>query len=515
MPPDSPLFPLNCWHLPALLDDAATAHGDQLFLTGRQDVRYSEAAQKTRIIAGWLASQGIRRGDRVMMVCENRAEMVLLAFAALRLGAVFVILSPQMKAEGFRKIYDQCEPRLVMLDATTSSLAAETGTATLVLPESDAAIPQAVPFASLLVGEPLMADFPGIDQDPAFLVFTSGSTGTPRGVILSHDNVRYATAAIQQRLGYQAGDKLGVFLPLSFDYGLYQLFLAAQAGAAVFLGQPEMAGPELPRILLENGITVLPGVPTLYGGLIKMLAWRKTALPGLRMITNTGDHLPQAYIQKLRQFIPSARIFPMYGLTECKRVSILLPEEYEQRPDSVGRALDGTEVFAVDADGNRLPPGEVGELVVRGRTLALGYWRSEEETAKRYRYAGPARARTLFSGDYCSVDAEGFITFHGRGDFLIKHRGHRLSPLEIEEAACQMPGIAAAGVIKDEQGDRLHLFISLSGGEVAADAVTEWLNERLERVKVPERIHFLPELPKTANQKTDRKALRALLPTLS
>ena len=168
----------------------------------------------------------------------------------------------------------------------------------------------------------------------------------------------------------------------------------------------------------------------------------------------------------------------------------------------------------MDPDGNRLPPGEVGELVVRGRTLALGYWRADEETAKRYRREGPGRARTMFSGDYCRVDADGFITFHARGDFLIKHKGHRLSPLEIEEAACQMPGIAAAGVVKDEAGDRLHLFLSLTSDDLVVAAVIAWLNDRLERVKVPERIHFVAELPKTANQKVDRKALRALLQTM-
>ncbi|MDB6119151.1 MAG: hypothetical protein JWO08_2932 [Verrucomicrobiaceae bacterium] len=514
MPCPSSLPALTSWHLPALLDEAAASHGERPFIIGKQEITYAEAARQTRVIAGRLAEAKVGRGDRVLMVCQNRLEMVLLAFATLRLGAVFVILSPQMKPEGFRKIFDQCEPKLVMLDAGTSSLRGETGSTSLIVPdEVEETVEWARRFSELLAGEPLAAEFPGIDQDPAFLVFTSGSTGTPRGVILSHDNVRYATAGIQQRLGYEATDRIGVFLPLSFDYGLYQLFLAAQAGAAVFLGQPEMTGPELPAILADNGITVLPGVPTVFGGLLKMLSWRKRPLPALRMATNTGDHLPQAYIRKLQELLPAVQIYPMYGLTECKRVSILLPEEYEQRPDSVGRALDGTEVFTVDAEGNRLPPGEVGELVVRGRTLALGYWRADEETAKRYRRIGPGRARTMFSGDLCKVDAEGFITFHGRGDFIIKHKGHRMSPLEIEEVACQMPGIAAAGAVKDETGGLLHLFLAVTQDEVSTEAVIEWLNERLERVKVPERIHFIPELPKTANQKVDRKALRALLPT--
>ena len=216
-------------------------------------------------------------------------------------------------------------------------------------------------FAELVAeSEPKGVPFPGIDQDPAFLVFTSGSTGTPRGVILTHDNVRFVSAAIQARLQYQGEDRVAIFLPLSFDYGLYQLFYAALVGASVFIGRPEMAGPELPRILAAQEISVLPGVPTLFGGLIKMQRYRPVPLPKLRVITNTGDHLPQSYIASLRELFPLARVFPMYCLTECKRVSILLPEELEAKPESVGRPLDGTEVFAMDANGHRLPAGETG-----------------------------------------------------------------------------------------------------------------------------------------------------------
>jgi acyl-coenzyme A synthetase/AMP-(fatty) acid ligase len=330
-------------------------------------------------------------------------------------------------------------------------------------------------------------------------------------VILTHDNVRFVSAAIQARLHYQVEDRVAIFLPLSFDYGLYQLFYAAMVGASVFIGRPEMAGPELPRILAAQEVSVLPGVPTLFGGLIKMQRYRPVALPKLRVITNTGDHLPQSYIQSLRELFPQAQVFPMYGLTECKRVSILLPEELEAKPESVGRALDDTEVFAMDANGNRLPPGETGELCVRGRHLALGYWRAPEETAKRYKFIGEGLSRVLVSGDFGSVDAEGFLHFHGRSDFLIKHKGHRLSPAEVEEEACRILDVIAAGCVKDESRDQLCLFVSVSREGLDEKAIVMALSEKLEPAKVPNRVIFLPELPKTGNQKVDRKALRAML----
>lgn len=498
-------FAETSWHLPALLERAAERWPERPFLLSPQDisVTYAGALRRVEQVAGSLHTMGVGRGDRVMMVCANREELVLLALATLRLGAIFIILSPETKAEGFQRIVGQCEPKVIMLDAPSGGL-------------HDARIPTRwihveEDFASLSGAAPGTAPpFRGIDQDPAFLVFTSGSTGTPRGVILSHDNVRFATAAIQARVKYVETDRIGVFLPMSFDYGLYQLFLAMEAGAAVFLGRPDMVGPEFVRTLAAKEITVLPGVPTLFSALIKLQSWRPVPLPGLRMATNTGDHLPAVHIERLQALFAGIRVFPMYGLTECKRISILLPEELKDKPGSVGRPLDGTEVFAVDASGEPLPPGSVGELVVRGRHLALGYWGAEEETAKRYRRVGPGRARTMFTGDLGVVDEEGYLYFHGRGDFLIKHRGHRMSPLEIEDVICKMPGIVAAGVVKHEADDKLHLFVEASDG-LGEVAVTGWLGERLEQVKVPECVHFVAALPKTTNQKVDRKALRTLL----
>jgi acyl-coenzyme A synthetase/AMP-(fatty) acid ligase len=330
---------------------------------------------------------------------------------------------------------------------------------------------------------------------------------------LSHDNIRFVVAAIQERLQYRPGDIVGIFLPLSFDYGLYQIFLTTQAGATAFVGRPDMIGPEILKILAAQKISVLPGVPTLFAAMLKMLERSQQALPALRAVTNTGDKLPRAYIESLLKFFPSLRVFPMYGLTECKRVSILLPEEMAARPGSVGRALAGTEVYVVDEEGRRLPPGEIGELVVRGRHVALGYWRAETETRQRYRHDIQTGLRELYSGDSCAVDAEGYIYFHGRKDTLLKHRGFRISPLEIEEAACAIPGVNEAGVVKTEADGVLHLFASVKDASLTPPKILGELQKRLEPVKIPDRVHLIAELPKTANRKLDRKSLLAQLAT--
>ena len=489
----------EAWSVASYVREAAQRWPKMVYLSdGTTSLTYAETWQKIEALAAWLGAQDVGHGDRVVMLTENRVETVLLFFAAVQVGAIAVLLHPQTKPEGLRRILEQAEPKLGLLDTSTASLRGEFGITNVV----------DVGFETGPATKQM--PFPGVESDPAFLVFTSGSTGAPRGVILTHDNVRFVSAAIQARLQYRADDKVAILLPLSFDYGLYQLFYAALVGASVFIGRPEMAGPELPRILTTQEITVLPGVPTLFGGLIKMLRYRPMELPKLRVITNTGDHLPQSYIQSLRELFPRARVFPMYGLTECKRVSILLPEERHAKPNSVGRALDDTEVFAVDAEGNRLPRGETGELCVRGRHLALGYWRAPDETAKRYKQLDDG-TRTLMTGDFGSVDPDGFLHFHGRSDFLIKHKGHRLSPAEVEEEACRIPGVVAAGCVKDEARDQLCLFVSTSDSALDEPTLTLMLSDKLEPAKVPNRVIFLPELPKTANEKVDRKALRALL----
>lgn len=490
-------------HLSDLLLQAAARHPGRPFLLGETGaLAYREAGLLVDRLASGMIPLGVQPGDRVLIVSENRIELPLLSLAASRAGAVFSVLSPQITPLAFERIVKQCEPALVILSEGRRDLLPGCGPArTLVIEEDFEALSHSSPAA--------LPEAAGGDE-LAFLVFTSGSTGAPRGVMLSHANVDFVTRAIMARLRYREDDRIGVFLPLAFDYGFYQVFYAMMTGAALLVGRPEMAGPELPRLLARHEITVLPGVPSLFAGLIKMQSWRPVELPRLRLLSNTGDHLPVTHVRQLQRLLPVAQVFPMYGLTECKRVSILLPEELDAHEGSVGRALDGTEVWAESPEGARLPPGEVGELMVKGPHVGLGYWRAPDETAKRYRFM-PDGTRVLVTGDFGSVDAGGFIHFHARSDFMIKHRGHRMSPVEIEEAACRLDQVSAAGCIKDEARDRLCLFVTLTGGRPDDAVILSGLAGLLEAAKVPDRLVVLPELPRTANQKVDRKALRALL----
>lgn len=205
----------------------------------------------------------------------------------------------------------------------------------------------------------------------------------------------------------------------------------------------------------------------------------------------------------------------MYGLTECKRVSIMMPQELEAKPTAVGRALDGTEVFAVNGSGERLLAGEVGELVVRGRHVALGYWRAPEESARRFQKRAPESAAELFTGDTGWVDEDGFIYFSARADDMLKHRGNRISPVEIENEACALPGVSEAAVLTRAADDTLHLFVTVSDPEISAGRILVGLNAVLEPAKVPDVVTIERSLPKSLNGKIDRKALQLRLDAAS
>jgi acyl-coenzyme A synthetase/AMP-(fatty) acid ligase len=491
------------------------------FFVGPNPLSYAEAWNRVSQITHALTRSGLKKGDRLLAVSANRQEVPLLVFACARAGIVFTILNEQTRPLAFERVVRQAEPSLIALGPEAVELrdaahrwANETPTTLLWFSDEPSVVGQDLGFDQWAAPLPEADSFPTPLVEPsdlAFLVFTSGSTGNPRGVMLTHANVRFVCDAIQARLEYTSHDRIGVFLPLSFDYGLYQIFYAAMKGAALFIGTPAQAGPGLAKLLAEQAITILPGVPTLFGGLAKMLRYRPIDLPNLRQLTNTGDHLPQSVIHDFQQRIPEAEIFPMYGLTECKRVSILRPEEIDAKRDSVGKPLDGTEVFAVDPEGRRLPPGEVGEWVIKGPHVSPGYWKAPEETAKRFRIWPETEETVLFSGDQGSVDSEGYLFFHARSDFMIKHKGHRLSPVELEEAACRLPEVETAGCVKDEARGQLCLFIGIGDGSVSEPDVLQALAQTLEPIKIPDRVILLPSLPRTANQKVDRKALRQWL----
>ncbi|AHH99587.1 class I adenylate-forming enzyme family protein [Kutzneria albida] len=430
-------------------------------------------------VAKWLLDKGVRRGDRVLAALPPSVEVPALLYGCSRVGAVFSLIHDTAPASAVQHVVDDCEPALVVDPAELSTVV------------GSGAVPDELPASPLTV-------------DPICLIYTSGSTGAPKAVVSTHAQVTFAARAIQSRLRYRPEDVVYCALPLAFDYGMYQLFLGALSGARVELGSASDAGPQLLGKLAACGATVLPAVPALARGLAAMLARPTAKAPAIRLLTNTGAAMPDTVLATLRARIPGLRVQLMFGLTECKRATIMPVDEDLNRPGACGVALPGTEVYAVDPAGGRLPAGEVGEIVVRGPNVMAGYWRRPELTEQRF-----PRQQGLFpvlrTGDFGWLDKDGYLYFAGRRDDQYKEHGFRVSVTEVEAAAHRVSGVDAAAVLPpgaEEHGATLVVVSELAPHEVLAG-----LRAELEEFKIPRTCHVVAALPLTRNGKVDRAEL--------
>ena len=352
-----------------------------------------------------------------------------------------------------------------------------------------------------------------IDVDMATIIYTSGSTGEPKGVVSTHYNMVSAAHSITTYLKNEENDIILSALPLSFDYGLYQVIMAALFGGTLVLERSFMFPVKVLEKAQQEKVTGFPLVPTMLALILK-LDLSGFDLESLRYISNTAAALPVTHIQKLQSLLPHVEIYSMYGLTECKRVSYLPPEHLSTKPTSVGIPMPNEEVFIVDENGRELGPNLVGELVVRGSNVMQGYWNSPEETARTFR-PGRYRGETLlYTGDLFKRDKEGFLYFVGRKDDMIKTKGERVSPKEIENMICNLEGIsetAVIGVLDEISGQAIKVFIvPQERAAITKEDVLNYCRNNLESFLLPKYIEFITNMPMTTNGKIDKKALETI-----
>ncbi|MFI9080872.1 class I adenylate-forming enzyme family protein [Streptomyces sioyaensis] len=465
---------------------------------------YAELDAWSRAYADWLTALGVRRGDRVLARVGNIREFTALLFGALRRGIVFVPVNPAMKRFHLRTVVPDCDPALLIAHTSEDVALLETVTDRPVvsLAETRSAAEQRLRAdVGVGVGENVTPVRP---DDLGLLIYTSGSTSAPKAVASPHAPIVYAARAIQARLNYREEDVVLAAVPLSFDYGLYQIFLSVIAGAQLVLTEPDRH-VRLLGTLHEYGVTVVPLVPSLGEMLLTLARRDRREPPPVRLFTNTGAALTAPVIAQLRAAFPQAQVSPMFGTTECKRITVLEPDGDLAKPGSVGRALDGTEVLILDDEARPLPPGTVGEIAARGPHIMDGYWRAPEQTALRFRPDPVTGEVTLHTGDYGHLDADGHLYFEGRRDDLFKRMGIRMGTLEIETASLDIPGVTAAAALAPADCHDLTLYVV---AELTPDAVLAQLGERLEAAKVPAVCHLVDELPLTPNGKTDKQRLR-------
>jgi amino acid adenylation domain-containing protein len=506
-----------------LEQSAARAPEKTALVCGEQRIRYAELLQRSLRLAAALHALGVRRHDRVVVFCDNSVDAVTAFFGTLAAGAAVVMLHAGMKGRKLAFILGDSGTEVVIAGSSHAAVVREavaesprvrhvlwTGTSAAPLPSLATAVETHRLEEALSAAPPAAA--PGtIDVDLAAIIYTSGSTGEPKGVMSTHANMVAATRSISTYLRITADDIVLNSLPLSFDYGLYQLLMVTLFGGTLVL-EPSFTFPVrvLERLVRER-VTGFPIVPTLAALLLQMQDLGRFDLGCLRFITNTAAALPVPHIRRLIELFPRARIYSMYGLTECKRVAYMPPERLAERPGSVGIPMPNCEVFVVDDEGREVGPDHVGELVVRGANVMQGYWNRPEETARRFRAGRWRSDALLYSGDLFRRDAEGFLYFVARKDDMIKTKGERVSPKEIENALCEMAGVAEAavvGVADDLLGQAVKAYIIAAGPEPPTEAaVLAHCRRHLESFMVPREIVFRDTFPRTATGKIDKKSL--------
>jgi long-chain acyl-CoA synthetase len=478
---------------------------------------FQAVAQASGGIGAALQRMGLTRGDRVVLMMENSLELVAAIFGVLEAGGVFVVVHPTTKAEKLSYILTDCEARFVVAG---SRLARVVIPAVRDAPAVNATfwaggVPDADPAGVALDTAAATGEMPRasdvIDADLAAIVYTSGSTGGPKGVMLTHANVCHNAWSISTYLGVVPDDVVACLLPMSFDYGLFQVLMGARVGYTTVLERSFAYPYEAMERLARHRVTVLPGVPTIFATILPMAPFDGLDLSRIRMLTNTAAALPPAHIRRLQQLFPQARLFSMYGLTECTRVSYLDPERLHDKVTSVGKAMPNTEAYVVDETGRRVPPGVVGELVVRGASVMRGYWGKPEETAKCLRDGEIQGEKVLFTGDRFRADEEGFLYFVGRTDDIFKCKGEKVSPREIEHVLYELEAVREAAVVgvEDEvDGTAIKAIVATSDPEALDERVVRnHCRARLESYLVPKHVEIRTELPKTESGKIKRAAV--------
>lgn len=496
------------------LSDSARrfAHKTAL-VAGEKRLTYAELDVLSDRLAGGLAARGVRRDDRVLILLDNSWEAAVAIFGVLKAGATFSPINPSTKPDKLAFIAGNCQARAIITHMRFASVVAEAQAEGALLPlvvcagQADA-LPGMALLDDLLAEDAEPVRHGGVDCDLAMLIYTSGSTGRPKGVMMSHRNVEAAASSITTYLNNTADDIILNVLPLAFDYGLYQLLMAIKVGATLVLEKSFAFPAAIFETMRRERVTGLPLVPTMAAMILNMKDLEPGSFPDLRYVTNTAAALPPAHIERLRALLPGTTIFSMYGLTECKRCTYLPPDRLDDRPGSVGIAIPNTEAFVLDDDGHPVLPGTVGQLVIRGPHVMQGYWDNPEATAKALRPGPKPWEKVLYTGDLFYADAEGFLYFVGRSDDIIKTRGEKVAPKEVETVLSACPGVVEAVVVGKADpvlGHAIHAVVVRSVPELTEREVIRHCARHLEDFMVPKSVEFRDSLPKTDTGKVSRR----------
>ena len=482
----------------------------------RRSYTYRELDEASNRFANLLRQAGVGRGDRVGLHVDKSLEAVAALFAVMKLGAAYVPLDPVAPLQRVAYIVSNCQMRAVV-----STQAKQAGLRELVAMHGH--VPAAISvddLDALAAASPAAPPDPGtIENDLAYILYTSGSTGNPKGVMISHRAALTFVDWASDTIGVQPDDRVSNHAPFHFDLSTFDLFVTIKAGAGVVLVPPMLSifPMNLAKFVADQRISIWYSVPSALTRLILYGNLRQFDLSHLRTILFAGEVFPVKYLRHLRELIPHAAYYNLYGPTETNvctwyKVDHLDPERTEPVP--IGKACANSEIVILDEQNKPVRTGATGELCVRGPGLMTGYWGLPERTTQAltpYVVPGLGPAPIYRTGDLVREEADGNYIYLGRRDNQIKSRGYRIELGEIETVLYSHPGIEEAVVIPipdDEIGNQIRAFVVLRNGQTLSEnALEAYCASRLPKYMVPHRVEKRTALPKTSTGKVDKTQL--------
>jgi amino acid adenylation domain-containing protein len=489
-----------------LLWDTATRAPERPAVIERElDVRYRTLCARAAGVAQALRETGVGAGDRVAIFLHRSADAAAAFFGAAACGAVSVNVNETLRPRQVEHILTHCDARVLLSSA--DMLANQ--------PRAIETTARVLDIADLPI-EGQLEPVSRVGADLVQIIYTSGSTGLPKGVTLTHANLRSGIAAVTTYVRITQDDRIASLLPFSFDYGFNQLLCAVATGAAIVIERSPVA-QDIAEALTRARVTVLPCVPPLWLQLLGAPAFRDAPIATLRAMTNTGGRIPVDGVRRLRAAQPQAELFLMYGLTEAFRATYLPPQLVDAHPDSIGRSIPGGEILVLRDDLTPCDPGEVGELVQRGPTVSAGYWNDPGATERVFRpnplrpVGTPDSERVVFSGDLVRRDEEGLLYYVGRRDRLLKSSGFRVSPDEIADvvyASGEVLEVVVGSEATTDRGDLIVAYVVLAE-HGSVERLRRFCRVELPRYLQPARFDVRSDLPRTTSGKFDLRAAQS------
>jgi acyl-CoA ligase (AMP-forming) (exosortase A-associated) len=477
-------------------------------IDGQRKISYEELRNLSLKYSSLFSSAGIKRGDRIAVYLHRNIELVAALFGAWNIGAVAVLVNDVLKNKQVQHIISHAEASLLVTDRKLfSSLTEEVIDPRKIIFLDETVIPDVLPALPSV-----------IDSDLAMIIYTSGSTGLPKGIMLSHHNLISGAEIISDYLHITENDIIISLLPFSFDYGLNQLLSSILHGATVVIERSSLPA-DICNTLTRENITGLAAVPMLWQSLAHPRSpFIKTSFPHLRYMTNTGGRMPEQLTALFRKVHPHVQIFLMFGLTEAFRSTFLPPDQVEIRPSSIGKAIPNVEIHVLNEKGEECAPGEIGELVHRGGTISMGYWHDPENTSKRFRPVPFEKGKNgmpemaVYSGDHVKRDEEGFLYYVGRMDQMIKSRGMRVSPEEIEEyihSSTLVSHVVAFSISKNEVETQIVAAVVPKDPQAFSESdLRVYCKREMPDYMCPEIFWLWEKFPLTSSGKPDRVGIR-------